>query len=81
MKKKKETKRTLERKHSVEAALNVLELSKAKSALTLKVRARKEIIGTIDIGRGGIIWRGKNKQNHKRMSWTAFADMMNERSY
>lgn len=69
------------KKHSVRAKLSVFELAKAKSALTLEIYASKEKIGTIEIGRGSIYWWGKNRQKSKRISWTRFAEMMDQLAY
>ena len=33
------------------------------------------------IGRGSLYWYGRNRTNRKRISWTRFADMMDELAY
>jgi hypothetical protein len=70
-----------ERKHSVKAHLSVFELAKAKSALTMEIYASNEKIGTIEIGRGSLYWWGKGRKNSERISWTRFADMMDQLAY
>jgi len=74
-------KRAIKKKHSVKANLHVLELTKAGSSLDLAIYADKEKIGTLIIGRGSLSWYGGKRQLRKRISWTRFADMMNELAY
>jgi len=33
------------------------------------------------LGRGSLFWRGANRQKQKRISWTRFAEMMDELAY
>lgn len=70
-----------ERKHAVYANLNVPELTKAGSSLELFVYAQGEKIGELELGRGGVYWRGGRKHKRKRLSWSRFAEMMNEVTY
>lgn len=69
------------RKHSVKAALNVIELTKAGTALTLEIFSDSEKIGTIVIGRGSLEWTGGKRQKRKRIGWARFASMMDELAY
>lgn len=71
----------LERKHAVYATLNVPELTKAGTSLFLYVYASHEKIGELEIGRGGLYWKGGKRHRRKRISWTAFSEMMDERVY
>ncbi len=73
-------KRTL-KKHTVKANMQVLELTKAGSSIDFEIFANKEKIGTIIIGRGSITWRGKDRRYSKRLSWSRFAELMDEFSY
>jgi hypothetical protein len=68
------------KKHSVKANLQVIELTKAGSSIDLEISARKEKIGRIIIGRGSITWLGRKKIKGKRFSWTHFAEIMEEYS-
>ena len=70
-----------ERKHSVRATVNIHELTKAGTSLTLEISAAGEKIGEIEIGRGGLFWWGGRRQKRKRLSWTRFAEMMDDLSY
>ena len=69
------------RKHSVIAHLQPVELFKAGSSIDLDIYASKQKIGTLMIGRGSLFWYGRNRQNRKRISWTRFAEMMDELAY
>lgn len=73
-------KRTI-RKHSVKAYFQVFELARAGSSLELEIYASKQKLGTLIIGRGSLYWYGRNRQNRKRISWTGFAEMMDELAY
>lgn len=67
--------------HRVKASMKVLEIAQAGSALELKVFADDEIIGTIQIGHGSFRWKGKNRKGFKRISWSRFADLMDDYHY
>ncbi len=69
------------RKHAVYANLNVPELTKAGSSLELQIYAAGEKIGELELGRGGVYWKGGRRQRRKRLSWTRFAELMDEFSY
>jgi hypothetical protein len=74
-------KRTPNRKHTVKAELHVPTLSKAGSSLDLKLYANRIKLGEISIGRGSLYWYGRYRQKRKRISWTRFAEMMDELAY
>ena len=71
----------LKRKHLVKAHLQVMELAKAGSSLELEIYASKEKLGTLIIGRGSLYWYGRNRHKSKRISWSRFAEMMDELAY
>ena len=73
-------KRTV-RKHSVRANFQVSELARAGSSLDLEIYASDQKIGTLIIGRGSLYWYGRNRHTRKRISWTDFAEMMDELAY
>lgn len=74
-------KKRARRKHSVKAHLQTIELFKAGSSIDLDIYASRLKIGTLKIGRGSLFWYGRNRQNRKRISWTKFADMMDDLAY
>lgn len=67
--------------HSIYADLQVQELAKAGSSLELQIYADKQKIGHLVIGRGSLYWYGRKRQKSKRISWTKFAEMMDELAY
>jgi hypothetical protein len=74
-------KRKAKQKHSVYANMQVLELTKAGSSLELEIYAKQQKIGHLVIGRGSLYWYGRKRQKSKRISWTRFAEMMDELAY
>jgi hypothetical protein len=71
----------VQRTHAVKAELQVPGLSKAGSSLSLKIYASKLKLGEIMIGRGSLYWYGRHRHKRKRISWTRFAEMMDELAY
>jgi hypothetical protein len=69
------------RVHGVTANLSLAELVKAGSALTLVIVANGERVGTLRIGRGSIVWRGRRRKTEKRMGWTKFVETMDGLAY
>ncbi|HEX8476562.1 MAG TPA: hypothetical protein VF666_21370 [Pyrinomonadaceae bacterium] len=74
-------KRTSIKKHTVKAHVQIVDLTKAGSSMDFEIYANNERIGTIVIGRGSLTWRGGKKQRDKRISWSKFAEIMNEHAY
>lgn len=70
-----------ERKHAVRALVNIHELTKAGTSLTLEISAAGEKIGQLEIGRGGLFWWGGRRHKSKRLSWTRFAELMDGLAY
>jgi len=69
------------RKHSVKAHLDVHQLTKAGTSLTIEIFAHDEKVGDLTIGRGSIEWHGANRQKRKRIPWGRFAEIMNDLAY
>jgi acetyl-CoA carboxylase carboxyltransferase component len=69
------------KKHTVTARVQILDLTKAGSSMELEIFANQEKLGTIILGRGSLTWRGGRRQRDKRISWSKFAEMMDEYSY
>ncbi len=74
-------KKVAHRKHEVKAELSNFQLSKAKSALTLRIYSRRRKVGELQVGRGSLYWWGKYKQTPKRVNWSKFTEMMNRLAY
>jgi hypothetical protein len=64
------------RKHTVKAAVQNIDLTKAGTSISLSVYAAGEKIGTVELGRGSLRWYGKNKQKPTPISWSRLADWM-----
>jgi hypothetical protein len=69
------------RAHSVRAKLSVHELTKAGTSLNLEIIAHGEKIGELEIGRGGLYWWGGKRHKSKRLSWSRFAELMDQLAY
>lgn len=71
-----------DKKHEVKVKVQVLELSKAGTGLTLEVFAEGEKLGEIEIGHGSFGWRRANsKSGFKRRDWSTFTSWLNENLY
>jgi hypothetical protein len=66
-------------RHDVRIALrNAAALPKADSALIVEIRDEGALLGLLEIGRGSVIWWGRNKQRGKQIHWARFAQAMEE---
>jgi hypothetical protein len=74
-------KSTAHRRHVVRAMLRVHELTRAGSSLDLSIFAGGGKIGRVVIGRGSLYWYGGRRHRRKRISWTRFAEMMDDLAY
>ena len=75
------SKKQIVRKHTVKASIQVHALSKAGTSIEFEIYASREKIGNLVIGRGSLTWRGGRKQKEKTISWTRFAEMMDDITY
>lgn len=73
--------KTVRRKHSVKATVQILDLTKAGSSMSFEIYANAEKIGEIKLGRGSLTWFGKNRRNGYEISWSKFAKMMDDLAY
>jgi hypothetical protein len=67
------------RKHTVSASVQLHELTKAGTSIDFEIFADDEKIGTMIIGRGSITWYGRKRKKPIELSWTRFAELMDER--
>lgn len=74
-------KKPILRKHEVRAKLSIVELTKAGTSLDLEISADGERLGSLQIGRGSLYWRGGKRQRGKRLSWSQFAQHMDKLAY
>jgi hypothetical protein len=80
MKKSKPTKR-VRRAHRVTGSIDNLDLTKASTALTLKLEHNKEKIGELTIGRGSVTWFGRKRKNGVSWTWSEFAAFLDKSGY
>lgn len=66
------------RRHTVKAAVDNIDLTKAGSSIRLEIHAAGDKIGTVEIGFGSLRWYGRFKQKPKRIPWSKLADWMEE---
>jgi hypothetical protein len=71
-------KKRSKRKHSVRAELQIMELSKAGTSITLEIFADQEKLGTLVVGRGSMTWYGSRWKNGRKFSWSDFAAKMED---
>lgn len=69
------------RVHSVSGQLSFERLTRTTTAITLDITGVGGKLGTLEIGRGSLMWTGKNRKSTKRIRWAKFAEIMNELAY
>jgi hypothetical protein len=75
-------KRRAVERHAVEATLTAHGLTNnTGSALHLEIYRGSNLAGEINIGRGSLQWRGGRRHSWRRISWTRFAEMVDELAY
>jgi hypothetical protein len=60
--------------HTVKANLQVVDLSKAGSALELAIYADNHKIGRAVIGHGSLTWYGRKWKHGRRIDWSQLAE-------
>jgi len=71
----------LDKKHTVQCDVRIPELTKSGSSVWFAIHAEGEKIGTIVLGRGSLTWYGGKRQKGKRISWSRFAELMDQHCY
>jgi hypothetical protein len=74
-------KKVVQKKHTVKANVQILDLTKAGSSIDFEIFANEEKIGRIILGRGSLRWYGRNRKSGKSFSWSEFADLMDKNAY
>lgn len=70
-----------QQKFKVNVSMKAWDIAKAGAGLTVRVRDRSGLLGTIEIGQGTFGWRGANtKSGFKRISWHKLAEVLQEHS-
>jgi hypothetical protein len=71
--------RKIPARYAVNISLKAWDIAKAGAAVTLKVRDRDELLGTIEIGQGTFGWKSaRGKKGFKRIAWRKLADKLDE---
>lgn len=65
-------------KYAVNISLKAWDITRAGSAIRLKVRDRNGTLGTMEIGQGTFGWKGAHGKSFKRISWGQFAADLND---
>jgi hypothetical protein len=60
-------------KHAVRADVQIMELSKSGTSITLYIQDEGEMLGKLVIGRGSMSCFGRKRHNPRRFSWQRFA--------
>jgi hypothetical protein len=64
-------------KYEVNISLKAWDIAKAGAAITLKVRDRDGLVGTIEIGQGTFGWHtARGKKPIKRIPWGTLAEKL-----
>ncbi len=69
------------KRHTLRLGLEVKEITRAGSALSLRIYAKKAKIGEMLIGHGRLFWYGARRQRRQHISWTHFSKMMDQLAY
>jgi hypothetical protein len=74
-KKARKTKR-MEPRYAVNISMKAWDIAKAGAAVKLRVRDRRGLLGTIEIGQGTFGWKSAHAWKFKRISWAQLADKL-----
>lgn len=66
-------------KHAVDLSLQARDISKLGAAVTFRVRSRGEMLGTIEIGQGGLRWSPRSGKYFRLMRWPQFFERLEKR--
>jgi hypothetical protein len=65
------------RKYEVKADLNIPQLAKAGAALGLNIWCGGDKLIELQMGRGGLFWKGAHEKKLKRIPWSKFSELLN----
>jgi hypothetical protein len=66
-------------RYAVNISLKAWDIAKAGAAVTLKVRDRDDLLGTIEIGQGTFGWKSAwGKKGFKRIAWRKLAEKLDD---
>jgi hypothetical protein len=65
-------------KYTVNVSLKAWDVARADAAITVKVRDRNGLLGTIQIGQGTFGWKRVGAQKFRRIPWSQIASALDE---
>lgn len=65
-------------KYAVNISLKAWDITRAGSAVKLKVSDRNGTLGTVEIGQGTFGWKGTHGRRFIRISWGQLAALLND---
>lgn len=69
----------IQQRYKVDMSLRAWDLAKAGSALTIQVRGRHGLLGTIEVGQGSFRWKtARRRSGFKRIRWGKLAEKLDE---
>ena len=71
------TRKRTNAKYKVNIQMRAWDIAKAGAGITLKVRDRSRLLGTIEIGQGSLRWKPSYAHEFKRIPWRRLADALN----
>lgn len=71
-------KRKPQQVYKVNMSMQAWDLAKAGAAVTIRVRGRAGLLGTIEIGQGSFRWKAAHGRSFKRIWWGRLAEKLNE---
>jgi hypothetical protein len=65
-------------RHVVDVELKAQDLAKLGAAITFTIKSDEAMLGTIEIGQGGIRWKARNGKRFRRIRWPNFFDHLEQ---
>jgi hypothetical protein len=63
-------------RYKVNIALKAWDIAKAGSGITVRVKDKYGVLGTMEIGQGSLRWKPQYSPRFKRIPWSKFADAL-----
>ena len=71
--------RKIARRYAVNVSMKAWDIAKAGAGITLQVRDREELLGSIEIGQGTFGWMSaRGKKGFRRIAWDKLAAKLDE---
>lgn len=73
--------RSVKPRYAVNVSMQAWDIAKAGAAISLRVRGRNGLIGTIEIGQGTFGWKSaRTKSGFRRLAWRELASILDNHS-